>query len=685
MRWSVLSVFLGMAGMAGVAHGDGLSYFGPGDILPAHVDGNADRRVLFPDWVFPVEAGRDIGRHAYMGTQLPKYHGLDWANDPRLYRYPHRDNQCEPRRWKMHVCAAGQGHQGQDIRPHDNSDARWAVRAVEEGVVVLVTGNTTVAVRSENRTCRYLHMDKASIAAANITLGAKVRKGQVLGKVSNLMKGVPNTSIHLHFDCYTGTAASGNFYPVYASLLAAYLRAWEVDPVIKDGKLSVNPDLEIGAGGTPPETGQPIRPAPGPAPADCAGVTLGPTPPGVDLARVRSLWRHNCSVMGLISGPDSDSRRFVYVRPKSTIAPAIASEPLLFEGRAAGGAYRGRARSYSSRCGDTTFEVSGMAGQVSGTPVVTLEGQRPRRNAGCKVTGAVGERLVFRYVGRADFPLAPFEPAPDRKRKTLSERSRNFLAITFYPDVSGTITMLPYVAAFPGLSPRPGPLDSKGGLIPRLHTDEAGVALSWVWLKRRARYLDGMVATPRAIIHSMAGVDPTVCDAQLVPTDAAREAMGAEAAATACAAVLAYGRGYLGLANGRGFARETFGREIGIDEMLNFEDPETAWRWMAAMYSHESGRAPVIDRETFDRGKVMGEDWIAAHYGGASERMRPVAFYSAACNFAPAGCDGDTDEDLSETDTDSSEKALAELEALRGLLQEAQNRLDEFSESLGEE
>ncbi|WP_164850592.1 M23 family metallopeptidase, partial [Sinorhizobium medicae] len=224
-----------------------LQYFPPGDVLPATVSGITARTVHFPDWTFPMKVGAATSQHAYIGTQLGKYHKLSWDNDPRLYAYPHRDNQCEPRDWAVGACPSAKGHQGNDIRANSNADNRWEVVAVEAGTVTKVTSNTTVIVRSAsgNHSVRYLHMHPASIAAAGIRAGVQVTRGQVLGKVSNIMNGKPNTSLHLHIDVYAGTNASGAHMQIYPSLIAAYRRAWGLDDMIESGVLKYDPDREV--------------------------------------------------------------------------------------------------------------------------------------------------------------------------------------------------------------------------------------------------------------------------------------------------------------------------------------------------------------------------------------------------------------------------------------------------------
>ena len=63
-----------------------------------------------------------------------------------------------------------------------------------------------------------------------------------------------------------------------------------------------------------------------------------------------TLWDHNGSVMSL--DVDGDKRRFSYKEPRPGVAKAGAQPgSLVFEGKALGGRYVGRAYFYNSRCG----------------------------------------------------------------------------------------------------------------------------------------------------------------------------------------------------------------------------------------------------------------------------------------------------------------------------------------------
>ena len=663
-----------------------LTYFEPGNILPRSSLGIKSRKVWFPRWSFPLDAGAASGRHAYMGTQLSAYHGVDWVNDPRLFSYPHRDNQCEPRDWTMQPCPAGKGHQGVDIRAHDNQNNVWPVLAVEDGVVTSVTRSTTVIVRNGTHSVRYLHMDHDSIAAAGIRPGVNVVQGQRLGKVSCILGARCQTSRHLHLDAYTGSAGAGNFYHVYPSLISAYRRAWRLPDSVTNGELAPDAGHEVGTGSAPPDPASPSPPAP-PPDLSCANVALGETPATVDRDQFVSLWRHNCSVLGLIADENSGRRSFVYFRPKHSLAGVVASDPVLFEGTNTGGHFTGIAKAYSSHCGSLRFRAEGTSSTEGGIPGVEVRGVRDRLDSQCQKIGSHEEVLHFTYVEQLIRQPTSQDHVIPHPRVSFSEFTRNFLAITFYPQGDGQIQLLPYFADFPGYTPEGGKTDSTGGLIPALASDEAGVAISWVWIRKRAQFTQGLVVTPRSVAHSMAGVEPGACDTQLNPTAGGILAAGNDEARARrlCGRVSAYARGYVGFGGGRGFATDYFARQVGMDETLNLADPVTAWNWMRTMYSHESGRAPVIGREAFERGTRLGNDYITYYYDGApADTVRPLAFYSDPCNFSQPSCGGVpvtvAQDGGAAPDSDALSQILQELANFRSRLESLERIVSSMSE-----
>jgi hypothetical protein len=218
-----------------------------------------------------------------MNSQIWGYGGGGWngkgaaggsENDPRNFDpMKQRDNYCEVRSWDMPLCPGGAGHQGQDIRPPSWKDNYWEAVAAEDGTIVNVTTNTTVQLKTADGTdYYYLHMHPKSIT---VKTGAKVKQGQVLGKVSRYMGGKVGTSLHLHLQVrqrvQVGSKTLQVYVPTFPSLIAALRKAKGLDAGIgPDGNLIVDAGLEIGAPKPPPAPPAP-PPTPDPTPA--------PTPP----------------------------------------------------------------------------------------------------------------------------------------------------------------------------------------------------------------------------------------------------------------------------------------------------------------------------------------------------------------------------------------------------------------------
>ena len=244
----------------------GFRYFPPGK-LPAQDAGRGreDRRVWLPDIIFPLKLSAD--QHPHLNSQIWGYGGGGWGGrgaaggsecDPRNYDPRlQRDNYCEVRGHSMPLCPAGRGHQGQDIRPPTCRDNKWEVVAVVDGIINMVTRNTTVGLKAKDGTqYRYLHMHPRSI---KVRVGERVKQGQVLGRMSRYMGGKTQTTTHLHFDVRqrvkVGNQPARNLYvPIYTSLIAAYRKAKGLPIGIdENGNLKPDPLYEVGVK-PPPET-----------------------------------------------------------------------------------------------------------------------------------------------------------------------------------------------------------------------------------------------------------------------------------------------------------------------------------------------------------------------------------------------------------------------------------------------
>jgi WD40 repeat protein len=244
------------------------AYYPPGDLAnPSTGEGRrADRKVYLPNIVFPLKLGP--GEHPHMTSAIWGYGGGGYDGqgekggsecDPRNYDpMRQRDTFCEVRGWSMPMCPAGVGKQGQSIRPPTCADNKWEVVAVTDGLITLVTSNTTVRLRADDGTeYDYLHMHPNSIGVKE---GDRVQQGQVIGRVSKYMNGQRSTIYQLNFNARqpvkVGDSVKIVYVPPYSSLIAAYRRAKGLDSGIDaEGNLMVDPRHEIGAGSIsrPPE------------------------------------------------------------------------------------------------------------------------------------------------------------------------------------------------------------------------------------------------------------------------------------------------------------------------------------------------------------------------------------------------------------------------------------------------
>lgn len=269
----------------------GFAYYPPGDL---HANdkgrGRSDRYVYLPKMIFPLKLGD--GQFPHMNSQIWGYGGGGYngkgaaggsENDPRNYDpMKQRDTYCEVRGWDMPLCpSGGVGHQGQDIRPPSWKDNYWEAVAAEDGTIVNVTSNTTVQLKTDDGTdYYYLHMHPKSIT---VKTGAKVKQGQVLGKVSRYMGGKVGTSLHLHMQVrqriQVGNKTLQVYVPTFPSMIVALRKAKGLDPGIDaDGNLIVDAGLEIGAPKPPPAPQPTPEPTPAPEPTPTPTPTPSPEP-----------------------------------------------------------------------------------------------------------------------------------------------------------------------------------------------------------------------------------------------------------------------------------------------------------------------------------------------------------------------------------------------------------------------
>jgi hypothetical protein len=154
------------------------------------------------------------------------------------YSYPWRDNFCEHRYFYVGQCGAGQGHQGQDIRPrsckqrNEGADRcepyRDELVAVRDGMVMRAVAGESLflVVNSETELMRYryMHMHPDHLDAAGLVNGRVLREGEPLAGLGNYNRRNNGTTNHLHFEMQVATRQGWVRVNPYATLIAAYER-----------------------------------------------------------------------------------------------------------------------------------------------------------------------------------------------------------------------------------------------------------------------------------------------------------------------------------------------------------------------------------------------------------------------------------------------------------------------------
>jgi murein DD-endopeptidase MepM/ murein hydrolase activator NlpD len=208
-----LTICLITLSIAGCQPNESFNYNPPGQLDANSGEGRVDHNVYLADMRFPLAQSP-----AYANSQVYGVGGLYGPAgsqcDERNYSYPWRDNYCETRTWDMPLCPSGKGHQGQDIRPRDCTDSiHWAV-ALEDGTITHIGSYSVYLQGDSSIRHRYLHLNHDQLA---VSIGQQVKRGDRIGVVSDNM-GSAQTTIHLHFDMYSG----GLYIPTYMSLVEAY-------------------------------------------------------------------------------------------------------------------------------------------------------------------------------------------------------------------------------------------------------------------------------------------------------------------------------------------------------------------------------------------------------------------------------------------------------------------------------
>jgi len=268
--------------------------------------------------------------------------------------------------------------------------------------------------------------------------------------------------------------------------------------------------------------------------------------------------------------------------------------------------------------------------------------------------------LVFRIARRAgEVAVGPVgtcvEPVLDRRSKT--ELTRNWGALTMYTPWENWHS---YIQNSPGLrvgtDGRPADVqtDSFGGTIMAFESDEAGVGIWWYWLLVRKGFGADGVAT-----------------AQPTFAELARGIAGASAPASS---INNYINAYTTL------SQQYFGRRLGKDDPIAISDTAELWALGQTMFHHESGRTPLIDQATFERGVRFGTDFM-------QDKFQGVAAYRPSCTEGDGGqagvAEGGEAEDTSERD--QRILALEQTTArLNDMIKELQGRLDAIAKLAAE-
>ena len=209
------------------SHGDEFTWMPAGDLVEDSGTGQTVQINYVPNMRFPMEDAR-----AFANSQVYGHGGYLGPGggqcDANNYAYAWRDNFCETRGYSTPMCPAGNGHQGQDIRPGTCTDMAHHAVAAEAGTVTSVGSYSVRITTDEGVRYTYLHLDKDTLL---VEAGDTVERGDVLGWVSNEFGGSA-TTIHLHFEIKMAVDTGGDVIqnthvPPYLALVDSYSRLLE--------------------------------------------------------------------------------------------------------------------------------------------------------------------------------------------------------------------------------------------------------------------------------------------------------------------------------------------------------------------------------------------------------------------------------------------------------------------------
>jgi len=258
MLKGVLAALLFSASFVSPACAEDFAYHPPGKLQPSptgKLPGSGDvsnRTIYAPNIRLPIEL--NDGEGIYPNSQVYRPGGMNGGNgsvqcDHSNYAMPWADVFCENRSRETKLCPGAKGHQGVDIRPPACKDKIYFAVAVEDGTISGInprTSSITLTGRT-GTTYLYLHLDPPSFLVKH---DSKVKAGDRLGKVSNLMNGGHDTTVHLHFEIkqtvsYKGKIVPATNVPPYTSLIQANRQRLGLPNLNNNGVLDRDPVREM--------------------------------------------------------------------------------------------------------------------------------------------------------------------------------------------------------------------------------------------------------------------------------------------------------------------------------------------------------------------------------------------------------------------------------------------------------
>jgi murein DD-endopeptidase MepM/ murein hydrolase activator NlpD len=668
-------------------------YLEPGVLFPptssldasGHLKTMRHRRyVALPEMSFPFKI--DEGRPpAFMQSMVGSFGGCgspdgDGPADRRNLMHPDRDTFGEVRDYRNPFASDLRGHQGCDIRTPSGRKNVDEVLAVEGGKVASVSprgGVIEIETKSREQGGSGTRQIYRHIERMFVRRDDTIEMGQPIGLAGAMMQGNSNGTVpHLHLEIVTRSialpATGGDsalelsntdwniVLPCYPSLIAAKMRALKLMPNLIGNQLMPDTRYEVtleqfrkGTYAQSPVAGTPPTPP-------ALESELATAPP--DGKRYDSYWTienpiGGNALLGLVVG-GNDTQEFHLLTPRRTMfartRTARTTDELVFRGRIERDAgetstrtpardtrsTRNEAARYvgtltwldpnenvSARCKSKDVPA---AGPILDNPLrVELTAPVPLHDSACNEVGQRSDTFVLLFYGNAPPGGGGPSDAPvilDKDRHTIAEVTRNWGAITMskgdrstwmlqavvpkFANDPGRI-MIPrddyrwvYVGEWPGLRTTGHRTDKYRDTVPAFEADEAGIALWWYWVKQRKRS------------YFKSDGNPTLREiAQIYGGDRS----SALAVDNYLSAYLSHGRRYF---------------KNGVpspDTPIRIADPEQRFALAWTMFHHEAGRTPIIERSTFDRGVLMGEDLMGRRFA----RLCDYLSDQSSCSGAP--------------------------------------------------